>query len=130
MKYFIRALALLCLSPLVFGDVSKTFVMDAPTQRENGDAMALTEIATYDVKCGINGGGPYDIFLFSEPSTQNSTETIVSNQVFPAGTYFCIATDTDTDGVESGVSNEIFFTVEKCQAQDCRPKPPVLQIVL
>ncbi len=130
MKYFIRILALLCLSPLVFGDVTKTFVMDAPTQRENGDAMALSEIAAYSVKCGLLPGGPYDVFTFGEPSTQSATETIVTGTVFPAGTYHCIATDTDTDGIESGESNEINFTVERCQATDCRPKPPVLQIVL
>lgn len=130
MKYLIRAIALFCLSPLVFGDVSKTFVMDAPTARENGDTLTLAEIAEYSVKCGISDGGPYDIFLFSEPATGNATETIVSNQVFPAGTYFCIATDTDTDNVESGVSNQVFFTVDRCDATDCRPLPPVLQIVL
>ena len=130
MKYLLRIVALMSLAPLVFGDVAKTFVMDAPTARENNDPLALSEIAEYAVKCGINGGGPYDIFLFAQPATGAATETIVSNQVFPAGTYFCIATDTDTDGLESGVSNEIFFTVERCQAQDCRPRPPVLQIVL
>jgi hypothetical protein len=130
MKYFLRILALLCLSPLVFGDVSKTFTMDAPTQRENGDALALNEIAAYTVKCGINPGGPYDIFTFGQPSTGQSTETIVSNQVFPTGTYYCIATDTDTNGLESGVSNEIFFDVSRCAATDCRPKPPTLSVVL
>ena len=130
MRYFIRVAALLALAPLVLGDVSKTFVMDAPTARENGDALALSEIASYSVKCGITQGGPYDIFLFSQPSTGQGQETVVTNDIFPAGTYFCIATDTDTDGLESGVSNEIFFTVERCQATDCRPRPPVLQIVL
>ncbi len=130
MKIFIRIAALLLLSPLVFGNVSKTFTMNAPTARENGDALALSEIASYTVKCGINQGGPYDIFTFGQPSTNSAQETIVSNQVFPAGTYFCVATDTDTGNLESGASNEIFFTVERCDATDCRPLPPVLQIVL
>lgn len=123
-------MALICLSPLVFGDVAKTFVMDAPTTRENGDPLSLFDIASYAVKCGITDGGPYDIFTFGQPSSGTAQETIVSNQVFPAGTYFCVATDTDTNTLESGVSNQVFFTVDRCDATDCRPLPPVLQIVL
>lgn len=129
MKVFIRILALLVLSPLVFGDVSKTFILIAPTERVNGDALALDEIASYKAQCGIAAGGPYDFFTFDNPSTGQATETYSSGEVFPEGTYFCIATDTDTLGLISGFSNEVNFTVGRCAVSDCRPKPPVFNVV-
>lgn len=129
MKIFIRTAALLLLSPLVFGDVSKLFTMQAPTQRENSDALALSEIASYKVMCGMQQGGPYDFFTLDNPASGQVTETFVSGDVFPAGTYFCIATDTDTGGLESAGSNEINFTVGRCDVSDCRPKPPVLSVL-
>lgn len=129
MKYFIRALALLVLSPLVFGDISKTFTMTAPTQRENTDALALSELAAYRVVCGLLPGGPYDTFQFDQLASGQPTESIATAEIFPAGTYHCVATVADTDGARSGDSNEINFTVGRCDVSDCRPKPPTLQIV-
>jgi hypothetical protein len=129
MKIFLRILALLVLSPLVFGDVSKTFTMTAPTQRENSDALALSELAQYRVICGLLPGGPYDVFQFDQAATGQATESISTAEVFPAGTYHCVATVFDTDALQSGNSNETVFTVGRCQVSDCRPRPPTLQIV-
>lgn len=130
MRIFLRIIALLVLSPLVFGDVSKTFTMQAPQQRENSDPLPLSDLAAYRVVCGLLPGGPYDTFQFDQNATGSASEAIATADVFPAGTYHCVATVIDTGGLRSGVSNEINFTVGRCQVSDCRPKPPVLQIVL
>lgn len=128
MKILLRIIALLCLAPLVFGQAEKTFTMQAPTARENGDALALNEIGSYTLTCGLLPGGPYDVVSVNQSATQQSTETIASGTIFDAGDYFCIATDTDTGGLESRGSNEINFTVGRCDVSDCRPGPPTLSI--
>lgn len=130
MKTFIRTIALLLLAPLVFGDVMKTFQMDAPVQRENLDPLPLNQIASYKVECGTTAGGPYNFFTMMNEATGQATESFSTGEIFPEGTYFCIATDTDTIGLESAGSNEVNFTVGRCAVSDCRPKPPVLTVTM
>jgi len=125
MNFVIRALALLSLSTLVFGMSSKTFTWEAPTQRENGDALPSGEIQEYIIRCGTETGGPYTAFRFE---TNANVNEYASDEVFDPGTYFCIARTKDTEGLISENSNEVNFTVGRCEATDCRPRPPVLSV--
>lgn len=128
MKYAIRAIALLCLAPLVFGEVSRTFTMAAPTQRENGDVLNLSELAAYRVNCGLLPSGPYDVYQFDQVASGSATESIATAAIFPEGAFYCVATVADNGGVRSRDSNEINFTVGRCDVSDCRPQPPTLSV--
>lgn len=128
MRLLLRFAALLCLSPLVFGDVTKTFTVAAPAQRENGDPIQLSELDSYRIQCGLLPGGPYDIHQFEQSSTGLEEEAIESGDIFVEGTYYCVATVTDIDDRRSGNSNEINFTVGRCEVSDCRPRPPSLSV--
>lgn len=112
--------------PLIaFGLGSKTFNWTPPDSRENGDPMTIQEIDRFPISCGTQAGGPYDAFTFNAAGNVSS---FVAADIFPEGTYFCVAQTVDTNGEISRYSNEVNFTVGRCQATDCRPRPPVLNV--
>lgn len=120
-------IALLVFAPLVWAATNKQFTWQAPTARENGDALALTDISRYTIRCGGVSGGPYTL-LYTVPATGQSSQSFRTGNDFVVGTYFCVATATDTALRESGASNEVNFIVERCDVSDCRPRPPVFAV--
>jgi hypothetical protein len=58
------------------------------------------------IYCGQQSGGPYKLIYKSKKPITQATKLNV-----PAGTYFCVVTATDHQGLESKYSNEAQFTV-------------------
>lgn len=110
MKIFVRVVALLLLSLLVFGDSFVTFTLFAPTNRVDETQLEFSELDYYTVQCGTTANGPYDVFKFEQQGTQQAME-IIRDVKMPVGIYYCVATVTDTNGLESDHSNEIHFTL-------------------
>ena len=74
----------------------------APSERENGDALSLSEIAGFRIYYGEESGiypGTIDI---SDGSSVESDLDDVSS-----GKYFVVVTTIDTDGRESAFSEEV-----------------------
>ncbi len=78
----------------------------APSEREDGSALALSEIASYHIYYGAKAGEYQDQINIDDPS-------VVSAQVeaLPSGTYYLVVTAIDTDGRESLYSPEIVVTL-------------------
>ena len=121
----LKVLLLLLVPLAVFGAGSKTFTWTPPTERENGDPLTAAEIDHFQIECGTQSGGPYNVFSTGAPG---NSSTIVASDVFSEGTYYCVARTVDNNGLESVNSNETNFTVGRCEATDCKPKPPVLSV--
>jgi len=102
---------------LAFGGVALagliTFTWTNPTTREDG--TALTNLETIRVHCGTTSGGPY-------PTTQDFTPTQSggANLTLPPGSYHCVATAIDADGLESAQTGEVSKVI-----LPARPSPPV-----
>lgn len=77
----------------------------APTERENGAGISLSEIAGYRVYYG-NSSGIYPNQLNIEDSA--AVRTVLSNLV--SATYYIVVTTIDTEGRESTFSDEIVRT--------------------
>jgi len=103
MKYLIRLIALICLSPLVFAVETKTFSWTPPTQNTDGTALTDAEISSYNIFCNA--------VLLSNVVNTGGTDTFTSGPL-PAGAYLCHATTVRDDGRESDASNQINFTVD------------------
>ncbi len=103
MKYFIRALALICLSPLVFAVETKTFNWTPPTQNTDGTILTDAEISSYNIFCNT--------ILLANVVNTGATDTFTSGPL-PAGTYICFATTVAINGEESDASNSVNFTVD------------------
>lgn len=91
---------------------------DNPTQREDGTALPLSEIAYTKVmwgSCTSTGGLGTVQGSINVPSPSASVEV----QNIPAGTYCFAATTVDTEGQESVLSNVFSKTFNKS-----RPKGP------
>ena len=110
MKYLIRLIALICLSPLVFAVEPKTFNWTPPTQNTDGTALTDAEISSYNIFCNA--------VLLSNVINTGGTDTFTSAPL-PAGSYVCHATTIASNGEESAASNTVNFTV----AQSV-PQPP------
>jgi VCBS repeat-containing protein len=81
----------------VFVNVSLSWV--APSQREDGTALSLSEISGYKVYYGTTQG------QYPNSTTINdSTATGHTFTNFPAGAYYFVVTTIDVDGLESGYS--------------------------
>jgi hypothetical protein len=108
-------------------DPFKTFDWTAPTEYENDALIPASDELTYRLKCGVLGGGPYDLFettLIEKPSVQDMGPLVANTP----GTYYCIATATSLlHSTESAPSNEVNFTVLPSDL-GLRPKPPVLSL--
>jgi len=73
-------------------DQMKTFSAVMPTQYEDGTALALADLARWNVACGHTAGGPYTAY-----TSVNRLPTVTSfPDVFAPGTWFCSATATTT----------------------------------
>ena len=128
-RYRLILAALALLGPLAAtGDASRTFTFNVPTERVNGDPLPLNELEGFTVQCGTQPGGPYTFGQFPAPNAGTANQSINPGDVFTEGTYYCVATAIDTEQRESGFSNEVNFTVGRCESTDCRPRPPVLSV--
>ena len=67
----------------------------APSQREDGSGISLSEIAGYKIYCGVESG------VYNEPVQVIGTQYILMT------TRYCVVTTVDTDGRESTYSEEV-----------------------
>ena len=74
----------------------------APTQREDGTPLILSEIETYNLYYGSSPGDYQNTI-----NNSNVTTDSVYITDFPGGTYYFVITTIDTDGQESRYSEEI-----------------------
>ena len=74
----------------------------APSQREDGTALILSEIESYNLYYG-NSPGDYQFFVDNLNVTSNS----IYITDFPGGTYYFVLTTVTEDGSESRISEEI-----------------------
>ncbi len=74
----------------------------APTQREDGTALILSEIETYNLYYG-NSPGDYQFSI----DNLNVTSDSIYITDFPGGTYYFVITTVTEDGLESRFSEEI-----------------------
>lgn len=103
MKYLIRLIALICLSPLVLAVETKTFDWTPPTQNTDGTVLTDAEILSYNIFCNA--------LLLSNVVNTGGTDSFTSGPL-PAGSYVCHATTIATNGEESAASNTINFIVD------------------
>ncbi len=101
----LRIIALLLISPLVFAVGEKTFTFTAPTEYEDGTPLTQQEIASYDIECD----GSLLVNLLNIPL--NREEYIAPPGTFAVGTHACEAYTITTEGIRSGPSNTVNFTV-------------------
>ena len=84
------------------GDATAGFSWSAPTEREDGSALALSDIAGYRIYYGLESGiytGKIDI--------NNHTTTQAQLSSLPSDKYFVVITTIDTGGRESVFSSEV-----------------------
>ena len=105
MKWFVRVLALLAISPLVFAVGEKTFRFTPPTLYEDGTPLPQSAIASYDIECD----GSLLATVLNEPEDTDSYQA--QPGTFPTGSHACEAFTVTTEGVRSGPSNTVNFTV-------------------
>lgn len=74
----------------------------APSEREDGTGLSLTEIAGYRVYYGENSG-EYTNFI----DIHDRTMVQMALASIPSGTYYVAVTAIDTEGRESALSSEI-----------------------
>ncbi len=74
----------------------------APSQREDGTVLILSEIETYKLYYG-NSPGDYK---FSVDNSNVTTDSVYISD-FPVGTYYFVITTVTYDGLESRYSEEI-----------------------
>jgi len=78
----------------------------APSEREDGTGLALSEIAGYRIYYGTTAGIYQNQIDINDKTAQ---ETQIAN--IPEGTYFAVMTTIDTDGRESDFSSEVVLSV-------------------
>lgn len=98
-------LTLLLVSPLVFAVGEKTFEFQPPTLYEDGTPLPQSEIASYDIECD-------GTLLVNLPNVPLNTDTYEAPPgTFESGDHDCIAFTVTTEGIRSGPSNTVNFTV-------------------
>lgn len=96
---------LLLLSSLTFAVGEKTFTFTPPTLYEDGSPLPQEMIGSYDIEC--NGS-----LLANVPNMPLNTDTYEAPAgTFPTGDHACQAFTVTTEGVRSGPSNTVNFTV-------------------
>lgn len=78
----------------------------APLKREDETALNLVEIAEYRVYYGVRAGDYDSVIVVDGNSTFEAEDSNVSK-----GTYYVAVTAIDSDGLESGYSEEIVVTL-------------------
>ena len=78
----------------------------APTERDDGSLIALSEIAGYRVYYGTTQGNYTDQLDINDGTVDQTTLNNLSS-----GTYYLVVTTIDTDGRESSFSPEIVRTI-------------------
>ena len=79
---------------------------NAPLKREDNSTLNLIEIAEYRVYYGIKTGNYDNIIVVDGNSTFEAKDSNVAK-----GTYYVAVTAVDSDGLESGYSQEIMVTI-------------------
>ena len=77
----------------------------APSQREDGTGIALSEIANYNIYYGTESGDYQDKIIVEDSSADQA------QVVIPPGTYYVVVTTVDTDGRESSYSPEVVINI-------------------
>ena len=110
-------------------DPFKTWSWTGPDQYENDMPIPTSDELSFNLLCGTNSGGPYDLteMLIDTPSP--SIQDMGSLVMDSPGTYYCVLTATSSAwNLTSDYSNEVNFTVLPTDL-GLRPKPPVLSLV-
>lgn len=98
-------LCLLLVSPLVFALGEKTFTFTPPTTYEDGTPLPQEAIASYDIECD-------GTLLANVPNVPLNTDSYFAPAgTFATGDHACQAFTVTTEGVRSGPSNTVNFTV-------------------
>ena len=98
-------LCLLLVSPLVFAVGEKTFTFTPPSTYEDGTPLPQSAIASYDIECDGS-------LLTNLPNVPLDTDTYQAPAgTFATGSHACQAFTVTTEGVRSGPSNTVNFTV-------------------
>ncbi|HHJ36220.1 MAG TPA: hypothetical protein ENJ87_10690 [Gammaproteobacteria bacterium] len=80
----------------------------APSQREDGSVMVLSDIASYRIYYGTTTG-----FYQNQFDVGGGASVQAQIPRVPVGVYFVVVTVIDTDGLESTYSPEIIVTTVK-----------------
>ena len=78
----------------------------APSEREDGAGLSLSEIAGFRIYYGAKSG---DYSNTIEVDDHTATQAVLAG--IPSGTYFVAVTVVDVDGRESSYSSEVVITV-------------------
>ncbi|NOQ88882.1 MAG: hypothetical protein GQ550_08150 [Gammaproteobacteria bacterium] len=78
----------------------------APSEREDGTALALSEIAGFRIYYGTVSGDYQNHLDVNDSSAVQAQVAGV-----PSGTYYVVLTTVDADGRESSYSNELVVTL-------------------
>ena len=85
---------------------SPTLSWVAPSDREDGSGLSLSEIAGYRVYYGVEPGN-YQSYI--DVNDGSAVQAQLSE--IPAGIYFVALTTIDVDGLESTYSSEVIVTI-------------------
>ncbi len=111
-------LSLLLISPLVFAIGEKTFTFTPPDSYTDGTPLPQSAIASYDIECDA-------ALLVNLPNVPLNTDTYQAPPgTFATGDHACQAFTVTTEGVRSGPSNTVNFTVAPGV-----PSPPINFVV-
>jgi hypothetical protein len=78
----------------------------APSAREDGSPLALSEIASYHIYYGIEPGDYQNEIDIDDPSAKSAQV-----EALPSGTYYVVLTAIDMDGRESLYTPEIVINL-------------------
>ena len=99
-------LVLLFVSPLVFAVGERTFTFTPPTTYEDGTPLPQSAIESYDIECD-------GALLVNLPNVPLNTDSYQAPPgTFATGDHVCQAFTVTTEGVRSGPSNTVNFTVD------------------
>jgi len=116
-----KLLAILLLLAVAVTAIAADFNLKGgtPTQREDNTAIGLSEIAGFNVYCGITVDDYQDKTFFAGATLPDTNWLLTGLDV---GTHYCVVTTLDIDGRESVYSNMITLVNEG----KALPKPPMI----
>ena len=118
MKYARLILTLLLVSSITFAIGEKTFNFTPPSTYTDGSPLPQTSIASYDIECDA-------LLLANVPNVPLNTDSYFAPAgTFATGNHACQAFTVTTEGVRSGPSNTVNFTVDPGV-----PSPPINFVV-